>query len=49
MGDATAFQTKNFYDGYGAANKAKLLSVSRKYDPLRVFQRLLPGGFKIGY
>lgn len=49
MGDATAFQTKNFYDGYGATNKAKLLSISRKYDPFRVFQKLLPGGFKIGY
>lgn len=48
MGDSASFQTKNFYDGYGAANKAKLLSISKKYDPTRLFQTLMPGGFKIG-
>lgn len=48
MGDSTGFQTKNFYSGYGSANQAKLLSISRKYDPDRVFQTLMPGGFKIG-
>ncbi|EJT74786.1 hypothetical protein GGTG_08624 [Gaeumannomyces tritici R3-111a-1] len=36
------------YTGYGAANKQKLLDVSRKYDSERVFQKLWPGGFKIG-
>lgn len=40
----------NFQDpinGYGAANKAKLRKVSRKYDPLGVFQKGVPGGFKL--
>jgi hypothetical protein len=46
MGDAAGFQ--NVYDGYGAANKKKLLSISRKYDPFRILQTLWPGGFKLG-
>ncbi|OBT96665.1 hypothetical protein VE01_04210 [Pseudogymnoascus verrucosus] len=46
MGDAAGFQA--VYPGYGAANEAKLLSISRKYDPTRTFQTLLPRGFKIG-
>ncbi|KAK8119668.1 uncharacterized protein PG998_004294 [Apiospora kogelbergensis] len=46
MGDAAGFQ--EIYAGYGTANQARLLDVSRKYDPERVFQKLLPGGFKIG-
>lgn len=46
MGDAAGFQ--DVYDGYGQENKQKLLHISRKYDPARLFQRLLPGGFKIG-
>jgi hypothetical protein len=46
MGDAAGFES--IYPGYGATNKAKLLSISRKYDPSRVFQTRLPGGFKIG-
>ena len=33
--------------GYGAANKARLRAVSRKYDPDQVFQRNVPGGFKV--
>ncbi|KAF4443218.1 hypothetical protein F53441_11527 [Fusarium austroafricanum] len=36
MGDAAGFQ--NIYDGYGQKNKQKLLQISRKYDPLRIFQ-----------
>lgn len=46
MGDAAGFQ--EIYAGYGAENKAKLLSISQRYDPDRIFQTLLPGGFKIG-
>jgi hypothetical protein len=46
MGDATYFQ--DIYEGYGAENKQRLLDVSRKVDPERVFQKLLPGGYKIG-
>ncbi|KAL2067082.1 hypothetical protein VTL71DRAFT_1506 [Oculimacula yallundae] len=48
MGDAAAFQIDNFYAGYGKASRDKLLSISRKYDPSRLFQTLMPGGFKIG-
>jgi FAD/FMN-containing dehydrogenase len=33
--------------GYGAANKAQLQAVSRKYDPRGVFQTQVPGGFKL--
>ncbi|KAL4864870.1 hypothetical protein BDV12DRAFT_188602 [Aspergillus spectabilis] len=33
--------------GYGADNMAFLHQVQRKYDPNGVFQRLMPGGFKI--
>ncbi|KAI5862344.1 putative FAD-binding oxidoreductase [Durotheca rogersii] len=32
---------------YGEANNLKLRQVQRKYDPKLVFQRLVPGGFKI--
>jgi hypothetical protein len=46
MGDAAGFQ--DIYNGYGAVAKNKLLGISRKYDPERVYQKLLPGGFKIG-
>ncbi|CAL3971906.1 unnamed protein product [Diplocarpon coronariae] len=38
MGDAASFQTDGFYAGYGAANRAELLRISRKYDPSRLFQ-----------
>lgn len=33
--------------GYGAQNKAKLLSISKKYDPSGVFEKLQPGYFKL--
>ncbi|KAK9769878.1 putative FAD binding domain-containing protein [Seiridium cardinale] len=46
MGDAAGFQ--EIYAGYGSENQAKLLSISQKYDPDRIFQTRLPGGFKIG-
>ncbi|KAM5352946.1 hypothetical protein ACJ41O_005668 [Fusarium nematophilum] len=32
---------------YGASNKAKLKSISKKYDPQQVFQELQPGYFKL--
>lgn len=32
---------------YGAENVARLQGVSRKYDPNGVFQRKVPGGFKL--
>jgi hypothetical protein len=39
-----------FFDpvaSYGAANVAKLVAVSKKYDPSQVFQYLQPGHFKL--
>jgi len=33
--------------GYGKANVAKLAALSKKYDPAQVFQKLVPGGWKI--
>lgn len=39
MGDAAGFQ--DVYTGYGAANKQRLLDVSRKYDGERVFPNAL--------
>jgi hypothetical protein len=33
--------------GYGAANKAKLQQISKKYDPSGVFEKLQPGYFKL--
>jgi hypothetical protein len=32
---------------YGASNIAKLQAVSKKYDPNSIFQRQVPGGFKL--
>jgi hypothetical protein len=32
---------------YGQEQKAKLKEVARKYDPTGVFQRQVPGGFKL--
>lgn len=39
---------QDVFAGYGAANKALLLNVSRVYDANRVFQVYEPGYFKIG-
>ncbi len=47
MGDSAGFQIPGFFDGYGLENRAKLEVVARKYDPKRVFQDLMPGGFKL--
>ena len=35
-------------DSYGAASVAFLKSVSKQYDPQGVFQKGVPGGFKLG-
>ena len=42
-----ALPTQNPLGSYGSENLQKLREVSRKYDPGQVFQRLVPGGFKI--
>jgi FAD/FMN-containing dehydrogenase len=34
-------------ESYGSKNVAFLRSVSRKYDPLQLFQKALPGGYKL--
>lgn len=34
-------------EGYGSTNVAKLKSIAKKYDPMEVYQRLQPGGFKL--
>ncbi|KAI9746929.1 MAG: hypothetical protein M1835_002318, partial [Candelina submexicana] len=48
------FQYLNYADtkqnpiaGYGQANVDKLVAASKKYDPAQVFQKLVPGGFKL--
>jgi len=33
--------------GYGPTSKARMQAVSKKYDPLGVFQKQLPRGFKL--
>lgn len=45
MNDAAV--TQNVIGHYGHRNVAKLRAVQRRYDPRRVFQRLVPGGFKL--
>ena len=40
-----ADKSLDIYDGYNATNKARLLSVSEKYDPFRVFSTLETGYF----
>jgi hypothetical protein len=43
-----ASQFQDPLGSYGAANLAKLIAVSKKYDPTQVFQTLHPGYFKLG-
>ncbi|KAM0424329.1 hypothetical protein ACHAPT_010475 [Fusarium lateritium] len=42
-----ASQFQDVVTNYGADNKAKLKSISKKYDPQQVFQVLQPGYFKL--
>lgn len=42
-----ALNGQNPIDGYGPSNKAKLQAVSKKYDPIGIFQDVVPGGFKL--
>lgn len=39
--------TQDPISSYGSANKAFLQAVSRTYDPNQVFQKQVPGGFKV--
>lgn len=43
-----ADKTQPVIDGYGAENVAFLRDVSKKYDTQSVFQKLVPGGYKLG-
>ena len=42
-----SFQDQDPLGGYGAAALQKIKDASKKYDPGQVFQRLVPGGFKL--
>ncbi|WYZ41154.1 hypothetical protein EsH8_V_000049 [Colletotrichum jinshuiense] len=42
-----ASQFQNVVGSYGAENVARLKSISAKYDPQQVFQKLQPGYFKL--
>ncbi|OHE91335.1 hypothetical protein CORC01_13364 [Colletotrichum orchidophilum] len=42
-----ASQFQNVVGSYGTENVARLKSISRKYDPRQVFQKLQPGYFKL--
>lgn len=39
--------SQNVFAGYGAENQRRLVEISKKYDPDRVFQNLQPGYFKL--
>lgn len=38
---------QDVFGGYGPANKAKLQATSKKYDRFKLFQKGVPGGFKL--
>ncbi|KAL8919701.1 MAG: hypothetical protein Q9208_006654 [Pyrenodesmia sp. 3 TL-2023] len=42
-----AYQDQDPIGSYGPANVQKIKDASTKYDPLQVFQKLVPGGFKL--
>lgn len=42
-----AYPTQEVIDSYGQENVEFLRRVSRKYDSAQVFQRLVPGGYKL--
>lgn len=42
-----AYETQNPLHSYGPDNLNKLRAVAKKYDPKEVFQKLVPGGFKL--
>jgi len=43
-----ASQQQNVFPSYGSDNLARLRSISAKYDPTKVWQKLQPGYFKLG-
>ena len=45
MNDAGLGQ--DIFQNYGAGNLARLKSIRDKYDPLKVYTYLMPGGWKV--
>ncbi|KAL8733068.1 MAG: hypothetical protein Q9181_003723 [Wetmoreana brouardii] len=41
------YKDQKILEGYGKQSIARLQAVSRKYDPSSLFQRMVPGGFKL--
>jgi hypothetical protein len=42
-----AYKDQKVMKGYGKENLQRMKSVSKQFDPEGVFQRLVPGGFKL--
>jgi hypothetical protein len=42
---ASGFQ--DVMGGYGEKSRAEMMSTSKKYDPIQLFQKQVPGGFKL--
>ena len=42
-----AYKTQDVFNGYGQESLARLKEVGRKYDPEGIFQKAVPGGFKL--
>ena len=42
-----ALQNQDVLGGYGQKNVEKIRQAAKKYDPDAVFQKLVPGGYKI--
>lgn len=42
-----AFEDQDPLGGYGPVALSKIKAASKKYDPGQVFQKLVPGGFKL--
>ena len=42
-----AYPTQSVIQSYGEENVRFLKGVSKKYDPQQIFQKLVPGGFKL--
>jgi hypothetical protein len=40
--------TRRIIAGYGEESVSKLRATSKKYDPEGLFQKAVPGGFKLG-
>lgn len=42
-----AYKTQSPITGYGVDNIRKLKAASKKFDPFKIFQNFVPGGFKL--